>query len=266
MDNRKFLAAAAIVAASFILSSPVIASGPDELQPSQSQAATAPENPPVVTTNVFLIEPPKPEIVGKKIFVNVVDSAKGSALVRARLDAHGFKTVETAEDADLTLRISGNFMISGAGKERFDGKLADLTNGLPADAGQSPDYYQEPNSLASIAITTLVFGDLSMAVSDLVTWLGKKTGIIGRVNNAMIGDPRGWCVGDACKRDNILVVAINTDDYGHWWLESQATDTRMVIDYCLADAIEKGLQPLLDLTAKPAVATSQDDQQKTIVQ
>lgn len=255
------------VMAAFLVHSPVAsASGQPETKPTQPQAAATPVTPPDVTTKLRLSKPPKPDVMDKKIFVNVVDSDKGTALVRARLDALGFKTVDAADVADLTLRIGGNFSVTGAGKQRVNGKLGELLNGaLPADAGRSPDYTHQNINLLQIAGSTAGTGTLS--VSQLVTWLGQKTGISGRINEAITGDPRGWCIGDTCdKRENNVTITVNTGDYGHWWLDSKATDTRIVLDYCLADALDKMLQPLVELSSKSAVALGTDDPKRDAAQ
>jgi hypothetical protein len=86
-----------------------------------------------------------------------------------------------------------------------------------------------------------------LSVTDMVRWIGQKTGIAGRFNELLTGDPRGFCFGDACSKYTSTVVMNVTGDSGHWWVMEKAQDSKVVLDLVIADSVENTLQPLYDL-------------------
>lgn len=190
---------------------------------------------------------PRPDFREKKLFVRFKGSEKGTQFVRAKLAGNGYKVVDNESDADFTVDVDGAFHVIGAGKEPLKGRLGELLEAsLEPGAGNSPDYTHQNINLMQIAASSVPLGGIS--ISQLIQWVSQKTGIAGRFNEAITGDPRGWCWAESCKqRISGAVFAVRAGDNGRWWVFSEARDPRMLLDLVVMDAIDSGLKPLYGL-------------------
>lgn len=228
-----------------------------------SAAAVEQTTPPPIHREMHMNVPPQPELLSKKIFLTFKESPKGTQLVRAKLAARGFKIVEEEKDADLKISVSGIFHVIGAGKDPINGRVGELLEAsLEPGAGESPDYTHQNINLVQIAAASIPLGGIS--VPQLFLWVSQKTGIAGRFNEAITGDPRGWCFAEVCKiRSSGAVFAVRGGDNGHWWVFSEVKDKKMFLDLVVMDAIESGLQPFYELKDKVAQAAAKGGTDQT---
>jgi len=242
-----FLNRLAPLVATFILTStPLFAADEAPVDGKVQAQITEPKIERNWTTNV----PLRPDIVGKKIFIEFMDSPKGSKLLQSKLAGMGYDVVPTKAEADVRFEAKAFFNIAGAGKEKLEGKIADLFEAtLDTSAVDSPDYRHQNISLTQIAATSAYLGGIS--ISQVGIWISQQLGIAGRFNKMITGDPRGWCYGEICdKRSTVVIFAIRgAEDQGRWWGHVKATDTRMLLDFVAAEAIQEGLKPFADLKA-----------------
>lgn len=192
---------------------------------------------------------PKAELIEKRVYIAFEGSPKMTRVLQEKLKARGYSVVDKPEDADAKFRVGGMFTIAGAGKEDVRGKLGDLLeSAVGADQPSNPDYRHQNVDLLQIGVSAAYTGVASMlSVTDMVRWIGQKTGIAGRFNELLTGDPRGFCFGDACSKYTSTVVMNVTGDSGHWWVMEKAQDSKVVLDLVIADSVENTLQPLYDL-------------------
>lgn len=194
---------------------------------------------------------PAAEVGGKRVFIEFDGSPKASQVLQEKLRRRGFNVVETAGDADARFKVGGAFAITGGGKEEVRGKLSELLeSSVEATPSNSPDYRHQNIDLVQIAAGRAYTGFIS--VTDMVRWLGQKTGIAGRFNEMLTGDPRGFCWHESCSKFTSSAIVSVKGDSGHWWLQESAQDAKVVLDLVVADAIESALKPIYD--TKPAVA------------
>ncbi len=192
---------------------------------------------------------PTSEVSGKRIFIEFDGSPKTSQVLQEKLRSRGFNVVATAGDADAHFKVGGAFAITGGGKEEVRGKLGELLeSSAEAAPSNSPDYRHQNIDLVQIAAGRAYTGFIS--VTDMVRWLGKKTGIVGRFNEMLTGDPRGFCWHESCSKFTSSAIVSVKGDSGHWWLQESAQDAKVVLDLVVADAIESALKPIYDI--KPA--------------
>ncbi len=205
------------------------------------QALSAPE----IKRDVHLNAVPDSQIAAKKIFVEFDSSPKATDVIREKLRSRGFEVVDSVETADVTFKFSGTFSITGGGKEAIRGKLGDvLENSISLSKPSSPDYGHQNTDLLQIAAVSAHNGYIS--VSDMVVWLSQKTGIAGRLNEAIAGDPRGFCWHESCNKFTSSVVLNVRSSSGHWWLQESAQDSATVLDLVISDAVDMALKPIVD--------------------
>lgn len=224
-------------------------------------AAVEQTTPPPIHREMHMNVPPQAELLSKKIFLTFKDSAKGTELVRAKLAARGFSIVQEESAAEVKISLSGIFHVIGAGKDPINGKLGALLEAsLEPGAGESPDYTHQNINLVQIAASSIPLGGIS--VPQLFLWMSQKTGIAGRFNEAITGDPRGWCLAESCNiRRSGAIFAVSASDVStshksHWWVSSEVKDKKMFLDLAVMDAIDSGLQPLYELKEKESSAVS----------
>lgn len=191
---------------------------------------------------------PTPEMVGKKFFLAVKDSPKGSELVRKRFKGIGFAMVDSAEEADFVANINGVVLLDGIGREKQSAKLGEVM-AYASDKQMVPgnDLRSQSVDAAQLLAGRLFQGAFS--VTDIVTWISQKTGVAGAVNKAITGDARGICLHPDCdKYVSQVIVSVNINNgAAHWWLEERAKEKDVVIDLLIQDALARALQPILDL-------------------
>lgn len=192
---------------------------------------------------------PKADIFEKRLYVSFDGSQKMTRVLQEKLKAKGFAIVENPQEADAKFRFGGMFTITGAGKEDVRGKLGDLLEtSVSAPQPNAPDYRHQNVDLLQVGVSAAYAGVASViSVTDMVRWIGQKTGVAGRFNELLTGDPRGFCFGDACSKYTSTVVMNVTGDNGHWWVMEKAQDSKVVLDLVIADAVENALRPLYEL-------------------
>ncbi len=205
---------------------------------------------------------PKPEIAGKRLHVAFANSPKMTQLLQARLRARGFILTDNPEDAEAQFRLNGMFMLSGAGKAEVRGKLSELLeSSLVMEPATSPDYRHQNVDLLQIGVSVARTGIASsLSITDMVRWLSQKSGIAGRFNEWLTGDPRGFCLAESCSQYTSTVILAVTGDSGHWWLQEKIQDPKVLLDKVFADALDHTLKPLEDLLSRavpPAGETPQ---------
>ncbi len=87
----------------------------------------------------------------------------------------------------------------------------------------------------------------------MVRWLGQKTGVAGRFNEMLTGDPRGFCLAESCSKYTSTVIMNVKGNSGHWWVQEKAQDSKVVLDLVVADAVENMLKPFYDI--RPQAST-----------
>lgn len=198
---------------------------------------------------------PQSDIASKRLFVVFDGSPKMTRVLQAKLQARGYAVADKPEDADEQYRFSGMFMLSGAGKEEVKGKLADLLeSSVGSGQGNSPDYGHQNVGLLQIGVSAAYTGIAStISITDMVRWLGQKTGIAGRFNELLTGNPRGFCLAESCSKYTSTVIMNVKGNSGHWWVQEKAQDSKVVLDLVVADAMENMLKPFYDI--RPQAST-----------
>lgn len=219
-----------------------------------AQAATPTAPMPEIKREAHLNVLPKPDVGGKKIYIEFDGSIKATKLLQEKLKSRGFAVVDTADEAEAHFKLGGAFGIAGGGKEEIRGKLSELLeSSVEMGPSNSPDYRHQNIDLVQIAAGRAYTGFIS--VTDMVRWLGQKTGVAGRFNEMLTGDPRGFCWHESCSKFTSSAIVSVKGDSGHWWLQESAQDSKVVLDLVVADAIENALKPIYDI--KPPVADSE---------
>ncbi|WP_126448103.1 hypothetical protein [Sulfuricystis multivorans] len=203
---------------------------------------------------------PNAGIAEKRLYVSFKHSPKMTRILQEKMRAMGFTVAEKLEDADAKFNFDGIFLISGAGKEEVRGRLGELLESAVGVAQPSnPDYHHQNVDLLQIGVSVAATGVASMlSVTDMVRWIGQKTGIAGRFNELLTGDPRGFCYGDQCNKFTSSVILSVNGDSGHWWIMEKAQDSKVVLDMVISDAIENVLKPFYDVKKPAAVQGSNE--------
>ena len=196
-----------------------------------------------IQRDVHFNKMPPPSVGNIKVFIYFEGSSKATMILQEKLLAQGVMLAESEADADLKFKMSGVFMLSGAGKEPVNGSLGDLLEkSIDLSAAENPDYKNASVSLAQIAATSGLGGAISL--SDMVLWLSQKVGVAGWINKQLSGDVRGFCWHESCNKfTHTVIVRVNGSGYG-WWIQETATDEKIVLDLLIEDIIETAMTPL----------------------
>lgn len=189
---------------------------------------------------------PSAEVVKQKLFVEFKDSPKASKMLREQFREKGFAIVEKAADADAKFLFSGLFVVAGAGKTSLNGSLGELfEKSLNVETSATPDYQHQSINLGQIAVSSFV--SKSISVTDMVLWFSQITGVSGRFNEMMTGDPRGICMHKDCETLSSSVAIYVGGENGAWRIRSAVQNEKVVLDIVIAEAMERALAPLFDL-------------------
>jgi hypothetical protein len=204
---------------------------------------------------------PKNGLTQQRMFVEFKGSPKMTLQMQNDLRARGFNVVEKPEDADAKFTFNGIFSITGAGKEDVRGKLGDLfESAIENVEPQNPDYRHQNVNIRQIGVSAAYSGIASaISVTNIVRWISQQTGIAGRFNEMITGDPRGFCYGEQCTKFTTTVnLSVNGGDDGHWWVRGTAINEKMVLDLVIANALENAMKPFYDI--KPPSSPSSASQ------
>ena len=190
---------------------------------------------------------PDRSVANKKIYVLFEDSPKMTMVVRERLRSRGLAIAENASEADVKYQMMGTFSVSGRGRETKSGSMGKLLEtSIPTEESLKADYYHQSVGLVQVALDAVI--SKPIAIADLFTWLGKKTGVAGRFNELVTGNANGWCFTQDCnKLTSFATVIVRGRDDDYWWLQASAVDEKVVLDVVVADILENALKPFDEL-------------------
>ena len=164
---------------------------------------------------VHLNNLPSKEVGDKKIGVIFDGSPKMSKVLQEKLKGKGLAVVSDINDAEVKFRLSGIYLVIGAGKASMSGSLGEmLENTISLGDSMKPDYRHQNVSLIQVAAASTFIGSISP--SDMISWLVQKSGISGRINEAITGDPRGFCWNENCNKLTSHIVIRIGDGESHW--------------------------------------------------
>ena len=215
----------------------------------------------VIKREPHLRKMPDAAVAEKKLFVSFKGSPKMSKLLQAKLSDSRLVIVETPEEAELKVEFSGMYFVQNASKERKSGQLGELLEEATADiAPDRPNYRVESVDIPQMLAVRAGTG--AFAITDIALWISQQTGIAGRFNEWLTGDPGGWCLNEACRKQrrqlmNVAIVSVSTGGEFHWWLKHEAWDEKVVLDRVIADALEHAIRPLAELKKTAPVAVAQ---------
>jgi hypothetical protein len=130
------------------------------------------------------------------IWVEFEGSAALTARLRETVERQGLSLAAARTAAKSTLVVGGEIELRG-GPVYHRGAKMKLRDGKP-EAGISS---AEAWKLGVDTLGAVVFPS-AWSVSDLVAGLAHAVGVGGWFNRAISGDPRGFCLGQACKTWN----------------------------------------------------------------
>lgn len=189
---------------------------------------------------------PSPEVAGKRIYLQFVDSQKLTKLLNERLKDAGYDVAASPETAEVKFELRGQFVLSGAGKDRITGSLGPMMeDAIKVNPSEKPDYTHQTVNVTQIA--AVKFGTGSFSITDIALWISQTVGIAGAVNTALTGDPRGICIAGACNSYTSRVFIAAKGAEGFWHVDSAVASERVLLDVVIADAIERIVAPLVEL-------------------
>lgn len=195
---------------------------------------------------------PLPEDIRQhSIHVEFKDSPKLSAIVGQMLKERGYRIVATKEEADVAFKMQGTLEVKGGGKTGFSASMAELAEaGASKDVG-GPDYQHQNITGESIAVESIA--TRTIYLSHVLLWLSQKTGIAGRANELLTGDPRGICVVDCenWKRlqhiTRIAIISVpqegKPEKRGFWSLHAYAYHDKVEAEKHVAESLVLALEP-----------------------
>ena len=204
------------------------------------------------TKKLLSVVTPLPDDIRQlSIHVEFKDSPKLSSIVGQMLTDKGYRVVASKEAADIAFKMQGTLEVKGGGKTGFRSFLAELAEaGTNKDVG-GPDYQHQNITGESLVVESIGTG--SIHVSHVLLWLTQKTGIAGRANELLTGDPRGICVVDCenWKRlQHITRIAIGTIPLegkpvkrGFWSLHAYTFHDKVEAEKHVAESLILALEP-----------------------
>lgn len=185
------------------------------------------------------------------IHVEFRGSPRLTTVVGQMLAAKGYRVVTSKADADIAFLMSGSLEVKGGGRVGFNAPMSELAeSGEKRDIGGT-DYTYQTITGESVVVSTI--GMRTVSLTDVGLWLSQKTGIAGRANELLTGDPRGICMVDCdnWKRLNHSVsLAIGSVPMegkpvklGAWALYSSVYRDKVEAERAIADALVMVLDP-----------------------
>lgn len=198
------------------------------------------------------IKAANPDLINKRIFIEFPGSPKITEIVRLKLRANGYSIVDNKAESEAAFTLRSNFGLSGAGKEEVRGKTESLIEGPSEEGASRPDYKHQTVDLLQVGVSAARTGITSVfSITDIGMWLSQKTGIAGRFNEALTGDPRGFCYGENCnKRTNSVIMMATGGVDGAWYVVEKAFSEQIVLHVVIEDSIETVLKPFYELKEK----------------
>lgn len=201
--------------------------------------------------NLRVVTPLPEDIRHLSIYVEFKDSPKLSLIVGQMLKERGYRIVATKEEADVAFKMQGTLDVKGGGKTGFSASMAELAeSGASKDAG-GPDYQHQNITGESIAVESIA--TRTIYLSHVLLWLSQKTGIAGRVNELLTGDPRGICVTDCENWKRLQHIAMigagiipmegKPDKRALWALQTHAYHDKVEAEKHVAETLALAIEP-----------------------
>lgn len=202
---------------------------------------------------------PSAEVANQRIFVSFEGSPKMTRIIQEKLKAKGFAVMDDPAAADVKFKFNGTYIISALAKQDIVGPLGEiLESSVRLDDGRAADPRYQTVDLIQIGATGAYRGVIS--VTDLLLWVSQKTGIAGRFNEMLAGDPRGWCLNEKCKQSQSYVEMRVYGDGTFWRVKAQAWHEKLLLDLLIADVLENSMAPFYKLKTSDAQAIGRDGQ------
>lgn len=188
---------------------------------------------------------PPAETAHQRIFISFEGSPKMTRILQEKLRAKGFAVVDDSSSADAQFRFNGTYIISTLAKQDIVGPLGEVLERTVRLDDQAADPHYQTVDLLQIGAVGAYRGAIS--VPDLLLWISQKTGIAGRFNEMLTGDPRGWCLNEKCNQTRSYVEMRVYGDGAFWRVKAQAWHEKLMLDILIADVLENVLAPFYQL-------------------
>ncbi len=193
---------------------------------------------------------PPAETAHQRIFISFEGSPKMTRILQEKLRAKGFAVVGDSSSADARFRFNGTYIISALTKQDIVGPLGEVLERTVRLDDQTADPHYQTVDLLQIGAVGAYRGAIS--VPDLLLWISQKTGIAGRFNEMLTGDPRGWCLNEKCNQARSYVEMRVYGDGVFWRVKAQAWHEKLMLDILIADVLENILEPFYQLKTQEA--------------
>lgn len=212
----------------------------------------ASEQPPInidIKREVNLTKAPRPDLIGKRIYLEFTGSPKMTKIMQEKLKSKGFMVVDKPEDSDSKFVFLSGFSLRGAGKQEIRGSVGELIENSVTNPKPGVDYKHQNTDLLQVGVSVAYSGIASvLSITDMIRWMSQKTGVAGRFNEMLTGDPRGFCYGTSCTNyTNSVRMSVTGAGDGGWFIEEVAVSEKIVIDILISDSVETILKPFYDL-------------------
>ena len=201
-----------------------------------------------VNRGQHMIYPPTADVASKKIFITFDQSPKATTIIQDNLRSRGFIVVESENEAEEKYYLSGTYNIGRINEKNKYGKLGPLLeSSIEIDASGKP---KQSIGAFDVLSSGTVFGFSSfISISNMANALSQLVGFTGWLNKMIAGDPRGFCHHKDCNiyRSTVNVYVNNEKGTTMWIAGSDASDTKILLDILISDAIEYAMKPIYDL-------------------
>jgi len=203
MTSILFLIAALLQTSAFAQAQQLEPAGPAASEPAVAAAKKTTLEPADVTTKAngqieLVVSRDSP------IFADFQGSPALTQRLREALQARGFELATDAASAKSALLFRGDIVLMGGptfhkGVKATIGAATEKALKLARENGQvtTADVVQTTTGVAlGVAAFNASLNNFTrgLAISDIVNALGEATGVTGRLNTALVGDPRGICL------------------------------------------------------------------------
>lgn len=215
---------------------------------SLSQQASGGDLPaaPVIKVMVMPKEPRPIAISGTTVDV-VMENPVMASIVRDALMVKGARVVTGQDAADMTVAIMGGYALGKGGTEHVQGNLREIP--LHRD-GQTPEESLKYDSPLGRQMVLEGLITRSLSITELLTYLGQRSGLAGAFNKALTGNPDGICLfgcDDRTRTAAVLRVSVKTTDRTESWIVHVEGRSEAIV---LGQVLDAGL----DAALKPFVA------------
>ena len=197
---------------------------------------------------------PGTDLAKKRLFVEFIESPKLTALFRKAMIDRGYQLVDSADSSEAQLRFRGFASVGLFATKPATAPLAEIVEKARLEAPGKETAQVDNTTLADVAIRDVVGHSISTSFGQLVTgsslvdWIGDATGVHGAFNQALTGDPRGFCMNKNCNKYQQKVMVAVTG-YATWILSSSVLDEKIILDQLIEETLGKALEPLPQISS-----------------